>query len=68
MPIKDGYDATQEIREYIDDLGIPQPLIYAVTGHSEEQFEIRALESGMNQVLPKPMDVEEVRKIMKRLT
>jgi CheY-like chemotaxis protein len=39
-----------------------------VTGHSEEQFERRALESGMNSVLPKPMDVEEVRKIMRRLT
>jgi CheY-like chemotaxis protein len=67
MPVKDGYQATLEIREYINDLGIPQPLIYAVTGHSEDEFVRRALDSGMNEVLAKPMDVVEVRKVMRRL-
>jgi CheY-like chemotaxis protein len=36
-------------------LKIPQPLIIAVTGHCEKQYIKKALDSGMNQVLSKPI-------------
>jgi CheY-like chemotaxis protein len=35
MPIMDGYDATKEIRKFIHNAELPQPIISAVTGHSE---------------------------------
>ncbi len=36
MPIMNGYIATEKIREYLYDKQISQPLIVAVTGHSEK--------------------------------
>ena len=35
MPIMDGYQASLQIREYLYENGVDQPLIIAVTGHSE---------------------------------
>ena len=48
MPIMDGYQATQKIRQYLFDLGINQPIIIAATGHTEEVYVNRAINSGMN--------------------
>lgn len=55
MPIMDGYEATDKIREFLYLYGIIQPLIVAVTGHSEESYVERALNSGINYVLSKPV-------------
>jgi len=35
MPIKDGYEATSSIREFLFENNIKQPIISAVTGHTE---------------------------------
>ena len=35
MPVMDGYDACHNIRQFLYSRNIPQPLIIAVTGHSE---------------------------------
>ena len=56
MPVMDGCDATIRIRKYLANLKIPQPVIIAVTGHTEEQYVKRAIESGMNGVSAKPLD------------
>ena len=58
MPIMDGYEATSKIREVFYSYGIPQPLIIAVTGHSEKQYVRKAINAGMNQVLSKPVKGE----------
>lgn len=55
MPIMDGYQSTQNIRQYLFNLGINQPIIIATTGHTEELYVDRAIDSGMNQVLSKPI-------------
>jgi CheY-like chemotaxis protein len=55
MPILDGYDATKQIRQFIQLEKLPQPIISAVTGHTEQKFVDQAFESGMNQVLEKPL-------------
>jgi CheY-like chemotaxis protein len=36
MPVMDGYEATQKIREIYYEYEIPQPIILAVTGHCEK--------------------------------
>ena len=56
MPYMDGYTATQEIREYLYTKNLKQPIITAVTGHIEQSYVNRALKSGMNQVLSKPVN------------
>lgn len=38
MPQMDGYQATQEIRAYLQANGHDQPVIAALTGHSEEKY------------------------------
>ena len=35
MPIMDGYEATKQIRTFIHNAELLQPIISAVTGHSE---------------------------------
>jgi CheY-like chemotaxis protein len=50
MPILDGYEATNQIRNYLDSKGLPQPVIIAITGHTEESYVRKAIASGMNAV------------------
>lgn len=43
MPFMDGYESTQKIRQFLYDNDILQPIITAVTGHSEETYVLKAL-------------------------
>ena len=36
MPFMDGYEATQKIRQLYFDNGLTQPIISALTGHTEQ--------------------------------
>jgi len=45
---------------------IEQPIIVAVTGHSERAYIEKAFHSGMNQVLPKPVNVKVLNKIVQK--
>ena len=56
MPEMDGYEATHKIRTMFYKHNISQPLISAITGHSEQKYVNRCITSGMNQVLSKPVD------------
>lgn len=38
MPVMDGYEASDRIREFVKRKNLPQPLIIAVTGHSHEDY------------------------------
>lgn len=67
MPILDGYEATQKIREIFYENGLPQPIILAVTGHCEKHYVKIALNSGMNQVLSKPIKADVLSAIMNHL-
>lgn len=55
MPQKDGMEATKEIRQFAPDLRI-----LAVTAHAYEGDRKKILESGMNGVVLKPIDEEEL--------
>ena len=61
MPFMDGYEATTEIRKYIDSLGLKQPNISAVTGHTEQKYVQRCFDCGMNQVFSKPINIKNLR-------
>ena len=57
MPVMDGYEATQKIRQLPDkDLaGIP---IIAMTANAFTEDKAAALKSGMNGHISKPIDVQ----------
>ena len=44
-----------------------QPTIIAVTGHTEPSYLNKALDSGMNFVLSKPIEVELLKEIFSSL-
>ena len=48
MPILDGYESSKQIRNYIHASGLVQPVIIAITGHTEDSYIEKAYRSGMN--------------------
>lgn len=44
-----------------------QPIIIAVTGHTENQYIQRALDSGMNEVIFKPCGPDDVGQIVDKI-
>lgn len=58
MPVMDGYDTTEEIRRTES---VPPPLpIVAVTASICREDHERCLRVGMNQVLTKPVNPEDI--------
>lgn len=58
MPIMSGYELTKKIREIMNMFGVPQSVISAVTGVTNQKHIKKASESGMNQIISKPVDVD----------
>jgi signal transduction histidine kinase/CheY-like chemotaxis protein len=63
MPVMDGYAASRMIRE---DLRSSVPII-AMTAHAMRGEREKCLESGMNEYLPKPIDADELFRMMAKL-
>ena len=62
MPFLDGYEATKKIRKIFDDAMVQrdvQPKIIAITGHVENEYIQKAIQSGMDKVYPKPLQIKE---------
>jgi CheY-like chemotaxis protein len=64
MPEMNGYELAESLRSRADYQGIP---IIAVTGYSEYDDRGRALQSGFNAHLTKPIDPSELLKLMNDL-
>lgn len=56
MPIKDGYQTTQDIREFERKQGLEGCKIIAVSAHSMKESHEKALKCGMDDFLSKPVD------------
>lgn len=67
MPVMDGYESCEKIRTFLQSKNINQPVILAVTGHTEPHYVKRAIDSGMNQVLSKPINASLLKKIMLKI-
>lgn len=66
MPVKNGYEATKIIRR----LNRPDAgtvIIYACTANTFKEEQDRALESGMNGFISKPIDVKKLMEELKHL-
>ena len=67
MPFMDGYEATQEIREFLYSKNILQPIITAVTGQTSKGDVKKCLDSGMNQVSSKPLKADVIKDLLQKL-
>ena len=63
MPVMNGYDATLAIRA----LGLPDLPIVAMTANAMDEDRLRAIASGMNAHVAKPIDVDEMIQTLTRL-
>ncbi len=59
MPILDGWEATRILRK----LGIITPII-AVTADVSEETKTRSMETGMNDYIPKPVKIDDIKRIL----
>jgi len=64
MPFMDGYQCSEMIRAYLFNKGVDQPIIVAMTGHTEHKYIERALNSGMNMVMFKPCNQFDLKRVI----
>ena len=65
MPVMNGYDATRAIRHLESDYAKNIPII-ALTANIFEDDIMKAIDSGMNEHITKPMDMRVVEKILNK--
>ncbi|MGE3550328.1 MAG: ATP-binding protein [Geobacter sp.] len=63
MPVMDGYEATRRIREQFSSEQLP---IFAMTAHVFDEERTRCLDAGMNDHLPKPLDIKALFTLLER--
>lgn len=61
MPVMDGYEASQKIRDFQAEHSLPQTPIIALTAHAMKGDMERCFEAGMNDYLTKPIDSEKLK-------
>ena len=64
MPLMDGLEATREIRKQPFNADLP---VIGLTGEVEPEDEKRALAAGMNAVLHKPLQPDDLMIVLKKL-
>ena len=67
MPVMNGYDATKAIRTLMRKDAAEIPII-AMTANAFAEDEKAALDAGMNAHIPKPIDIDMLRKIISQYT
>jgi CheY-like chemotaxis protein len=65
MPVMDGIETTKKMRAYLREKGKDQPAIIGVTGHVLDEYQQQGRTAGMNQIVPKPMYIEILKKYLR---
>ena len=61
MPVMDGLESTQKIREYeASNPDRPPTPIIAMTANNEASYHETYLNSGMNGIITKPLEIKKV--------
>ncbi|WP_185960363.1 ATP-binding protein [Pedobacter westerhofensis] len=63
MPVMDGIEATREIRQ-LEDQSKANVYIIALTATVSDDIQIKVREYGMNDYLPKPFQLDELRNLL----
>ena len=63
MPLMDGYETALKIRELFYKRTMVQPIITAIVDEVDQDNLDKAMQSGINQVLSKPVDLDVLRNL-----
>lgn len=66
MPIMDGYEATRQIRKLKNPETANIPIV-AITANAFEEDRQKALEAGMNEHVTKPIDMERLLEVVRKV-
>ena len=66
MPVMDGYEATRALRKLEEDLGWQRTPVIALTANAVAGNEARCFGAGMDDFVPKPFEIEDLVKALKR--
>lgn len=58
MPVMDGYEACDLIKNFCRSKNILQAKVVGCTGHTEEEYIEKAWRHGIDEIVPKPAKVE----------
>ena len=64
MPIMNGYETTQKIRELESQNSLEATPIVALTAHALRGVKRRCIEAGMNDYITKPLALESIRRVL----
>lgn len=67
MPIKDGFQASLEIRKLIKTTSL-QPYIVALTAYTTDNFKEKSKASKMDNFINKPVDASQIKQILSQLS
>ena len=67
MPFMDGMEATNKIRSFFTQMSIVQPSIVGCTGHSDQKSINELIQAGMNEVLMKPINPQNLNDIVSKI-
>ena len=67
MPVLDGYKATKAIRQWEKDHKLESIYISAITAHALSEHEQKCLDTGMNQVIIKPIKRDHLSALLDKL-
>lgn len=62
MPVMDGFEATEIIRDFEKSHSLPSTVIYALTAHASINYVEKCSDSGMDGHIGKPIQLESLRK------
>ena len=68
MPQMDGCQAKEKIIAYLNDVEVTVPKVVGISGHIEEKYLQRAIESGMDTVVGKPARIQDLQLAIKDLS
>lgn len=66
MPIMNGLEASQAIRQFERQENLPSTPIIALTSHSASEYRNKVFEAGMNHCLTKPITQQTLTKTLER--
>lgn len=67
MPVQDGFITALQIRDHETLYDLPRTAIAALTAHTEPEYRIRSIQSGMDAYLTKPFTADTIRHYLAEL-